>query len=100
MKKISEIVIHTIISYKIRDYDMKKPNCNCRRCIAMKMWRDPNHPNWSKMFWDSVQGYGKFERSPRWQDRKNELGDDITQFEMGMNNRMHKRKRSQIHTHT
>ena len=55
------------------------------------MSRDPNHPDWDKMFWQSIYSRGEFERSPRWQDRGGQL-EDITQFEMGLNNRKFKRK--------
>lgn len=69
---------------------MKKPKCGCKHCIAMKMWRNPNHPEWERMFWQSIEGHGRYERSPNWWQRGN--FDDITQFRAGMNNKMYKRK--------
>jgi len=66
---------------------MKKPKCGCRKCIAMKMYRDRNHPYWEMMFWQSISSNGKFERSHRWQDRNRNNVEDITQKKVGYNNR-------------
>lgn len=71
---------------------IKKGVCkgNCRRCKANRITRGRNHPAWEEMFWDSISSTGSWERSPRWRDRK--YLEDITQFEMGLNNRMFKKK--------
>ena len=74
---------------------VKKGVCggNCRRCKANRMTRGRNHPNWDIMFWQSIYSTGEFERSHRWQDRGQQL-EDITQLEMGMNNRIFKSRHS------
>lgn len=43
----------------------------CKSCKAQKMHRDKRHPDWEKMFWDSIymNDWTKYNRSPRWQDR-------------------------------
>ena len=64
-----------------------EPKCGCRHCMAMKMHRGRGHPNWEIMFWQSIYSTGKFERSPDWRDRDFKNIEDITQFEVGMNNR-------------
>lgn len=80
--------------YGLDDY-VDKGICkgHCRRCKANRMTRGRNHPNWDIMFWQSIYSTGEFERSHRWQDRGQQL-EDITQFEMGMNNRMFRSKHS------
>lgn len=64
---------------------------HCRRCKANRMTRGRNHPNWEIMFWQSIYSSGEFERSHRFQDRGQQL-EDITQFEMGLNNRKFRKK--------
>jgi hypothetical protein len=66
----------------------------CRRCEANRTTRGRGHPDWEIMFWQSISSNGKYERSHRWQDRGKNI-EDITQFEVGMNNRKFKRYRKQ-----
>ena len=42
---------------------MKKPKCNCKRCKAMRVYRDKNHPWFDQAFWESING-GKTDRHP------------------------------------
>jgi hypothetical protein len=69
----------------------------CRHCLANKMTAGKGHPNWEIMFWQSISSNGKYERSHRWQDRGKNNIEDVTQFEMGMNNRKYRGVKRQRH---
>ena len=82
----------TLREYGLDDH-VDKGICKgkCRRCKANRITRGRNHPAWEIMFWQSIYSRGEWERSPRWQDRGQQL-EDTTQFEMGLNNRKFRKK--------